>query len=128
MDTMEEHLSVLEQHQDLEPAVIKETKVNKLLKVILKIPSIPRDEEFKFKDRCQKLLDAWTAVLNGSEQAAQNSTNGATKDKAEETSEKQEVAVNGSAEAAEDTKEGKEDVESSEAAEASKTGEAVETS
>lgn len=77
---MNEHLTALETFQDLESPIIRETKVAKLLKVILKLESIPRDEEFKFKERCTKLLAAWTAILSSDDVKRDDSnTNGETK-------------------------------------------------
>jgi hypothetical protein len=79
MEAMAEHLSVLEQHQDLEPHIIRETKAHKLLKVILKLKEIPRDAEFKFKERCSKLLAVWSKTLAAAEDqpnAAETATNG----------------------------------------------------
>jgi hypothetical protein len=64
MDLMADHLTNLEKHADLEPEIIKETKANKLLKVILKLPTVPRDEEFRFKERCRALLEKWTKTVN----------------------------------------------------------------
>jgi hypothetical protein len=64
MDNMAEHLGTLEQYADLEAEIIKDTKANKLLKVILKLPTIPRDEEFRFKERCRSLLDTWNKTVN----------------------------------------------------------------
>jgi hypothetical protein len=130
MEAMDEHLSVLEQHQDLEPAIIKETKVNKLLKVILKLHTIPRDDEFKFKERCQKLLTAWTHILSGDGEKPKEATpNGVSNGKAENPIVEKpkeasvEPAVNGKVES---TEEKKTEPEASAAAEASKAEEPVE--
>lgn len=61
MEAMSEHLSVLETHQDLESNIIRDTKVDKLLRLILKLKEVPRDAESKFKERCNKLLAVWLA-------------------------------------------------------------------
>jgi len=92
MDTMAEHLESLEQYQDLEPDIIRESKVNKLLKVILKLTSIPRDEEFKFKERCTKLLAGWTQILNEDEQKNAPPANGLTNGKPAEPAVEEKVA------------------------------------
>jgi hypothetical protein len=108
MDTMADHLSVLESHQDLEANIIRDTKAHKLLKVILKLKEIPRDAEFKFKDRCNKLLAVWTKTLAaaGDEPAAaETATNGVGhgKDeaKAKPTEAKPEAETNGTSAEAE---------------------------
>jgi len=80
------HLTTLEGYTDLEPEIIRETKANKLLKVILKLSTIPRDEEFQFKQRCKALLDTWTKVLQSGEEKGVkvnggSATNGVDKDK-----------------------------------------------
>src|SRR6201995_4295525 len=77
MGTMAEHLTALENHQDLEADIIQRTKVNKLLKVILKLTTIPRDEEFNFKERCEKLLKAWNVTLQKAEEAVANALSSA---------------------------------------------------
>jgi len=84
MPSMNEHLIALENFADLEAQIIQKTKVAKLLKVILKLTSLPRDEEFKFKERCGKLLAGWNAILaadeNGKEiESAPNGMNEDTK-------------------------------------------------
>jgi hypothetical protein len=67
MPTMDEHLTALENFRDLELQIIRDTKVAKLLKLILKLTELPRDDEFKFKERCSKLLAGWTAIINADE-------------------------------------------------------------
>lgn len=70
MNNMAEHFSVLEQHTNLEADIIRSTKINKVLKVILKLNSIPREEDFQFKRRAQELLDVWTQTLAASDNKA----------------------------------------------------------
>jgi len=63
MQAMSEYLSQLEQHSNLSAAVIKGTKINKVLKGMLKLESIPKDDQYKFKERSTSLLSAWTKSL-----------------------------------------------------------------
>ncbi|OAA63682.1 pre-mRNA splicing factor [Niveomyces insectorum RCEF 264] len=63
MKPVSEYLTKLEGFADLEASIIRETKINKVLKTILKIADIPREEEFKFKPRSQALLDKWNVLL-----------------------------------------------------------------
>jgi len=49
MATMATYFDKLEKHADLEVAIIRSTKINKVLKMIVKLNSIPRDEEFNFR-------------------------------------------------------------------------------
>jgi hypothetical protein len=63
MKQMSEFVSKLEGYTDLEVAIIRATKINKVLKAILKLPTIPKEEEFQFKPRSQSLLDKWNKLL-----------------------------------------------------------------
>lgn len=67
MKSMSEFLGKLETFPDLEAEIIKSTKINKVLKAILKLDPIPKEEEFKFKTRSQTLLDTWTKTLNAAD-------------------------------------------------------------
>ena len=60
---MSEFLGELEGYPDLDGSIIRATKIHKVLKAMLKLPSIPLDEEFQFKDRSQTLLGKWNAIL-----------------------------------------------------------------
>ncbi|KAI4173081.1 MAG: hypothetical protein LQ343_003191 [Gyalolechia ehrenbergii] len=63
MKSMSEFLGELETYPDLEGSIIRTTKINKVLKGMLKITSIPQDEVYHFKDRSLKLLTAWNETL-----------------------------------------------------------------
>jgi hypothetical protein len=56
MAAMSGYLKDLEAHDDLEAEVIKKTKVHKVLKAIIKLNSIPKEEEYGFKQRSSELL------------------------------------------------------------------------
>lgn len=84
-------LKDLEGYPDLEGSVIRTTKIHKVLKAMIKLPSIPLDEEFNFKDRSHALLQKWNEILasdpnaTGAEKEAETSakaamTNGESKD------------------------------------------------
>lgn len=60
---MSEFVSKLEGYAELEVSIIRATKINKVLKAILKLPSIPKEEDFRFKPRSQSLLDKWNKLL-----------------------------------------------------------------
>lgn len=64
MPAMAEHLTQLEGHPDLEPSIIRATKINKVLKGIMRLASIPREEQFSFKSRSEGLLAHWNKLLN----------------------------------------------------------------
>jgi len=63
MANMSDYLKQLEAHEDLEAEVIKKTKVHKVLKAIIKLNSIPKEEEHNFKQRSNDLLTKWGGAL-----------------------------------------------------------------
>lgn len=63
MSLMSDFVTKLESFADLEVSIIRLTKINKVLKGILKLDSIPREDEFNFKARSQVLLDKWNKIL-----------------------------------------------------------------
>lgn len=54
----------LERHRTLEVSIIRSTKINKVLKMIVKLDFIPRDEEFHFRERAMNILSSWKSVLD----------------------------------------------------------------
>jgi hypothetical protein len=60
---MNQHMKQLEQYTDLDAGIIKSTKVNKVLKEILKLDAIPLEETYNFKDRSSHMLTAWAPAL-----------------------------------------------------------------
>lgn len=78
MKQMSEFVTKLEGYADLEVSIIRGTKINKVLKAILKLPTIPKEDEFQFKSRSTALLEKWNKLL-ASEQGtpvATTATNG----------------------------------------------------
>lgn len=65
MQSMSDFITLLEKFGNLEVSIIRETKINKVLKAILKLDAVPREEEFQFKKRSQSLLDKWNKLLAG---------------------------------------------------------------
>ena len=85
MKPMSEFITKLEGYADLEVSIIRATKINKVLKAILKLKDIPKEEEFKFKVRSQTLLDTWNKLLESETPvAATAATNGDSKPEADE--------------------------------------------
>ncbi|KAK7419010.1 hypothetical protein QQZ08_011029 [Neonectria magnoliae] len=76
MKQMSEYITMLENFIDLEVSIIRVTKINKVLKAILKLESIPREDEFHFKDRSQSLLDKWNKLMAGDAGSTPVPTNG----------------------------------------------------
>ena len=61
---MSDFLSELEVFPDLEGSIIRATKIHKVLKAMIKLPSIPLDEDYKFKTRSIDLLAKWNDILS----------------------------------------------------------------
>ncbi|RMD39380.1 hypothetical protein DV735_g5752, partial [Chaetothyriales sp. CBS 134920] len=59
MPQMSAFIKKLEHYEDLEAPIIRATKINKVLKALLKLNTIPRDEEFDFRKRSVELLGKW---------------------------------------------------------------------
>ncbi|KAF3762398.1 hypothetical protein M406DRAFT_264694 [Cryphonectria parasitica EP155] len=99
MKMMSDYLTKLESFPDLETEIIRVTKINKVLKAMLKLDNIPKESDFEFKPRSQVLLDKWNKLLateDGSAPAASEEANGVNGHKTEKPSGKEtKSAVNG---------------------------------
>lgn len=91
MATMSTYFDKLEKHVDLEVSIIRSTKINKVLKMIVRLNSIPCDEQFNFRKRSINILSNWKHVLDTDAPGASTdkedkpSSNGAQKDESGET-------------------------------------------
>lgn len=56
---MSDFITKLETYNDLDANIVRETKMNKVLKGIIKLASIPKEEEYKFRQRSHDLLHKW---------------------------------------------------------------------
>lgn len=63
MPLMATYIKKLEGYADLEVSIIRNTKINKVLKALIKLNTIPRDEEFQFRKRSLELLSQWNKIL-----------------------------------------------------------------
>jgi hypothetical protein len=68
MEQVSELISKLERYPDLECSIIRATKINKVLKYILKLSEIPKDSEFQIRNRSKALLETYKRILEGVEQ------------------------------------------------------------
>ena len=111
---MSDYMTKLEGFPDLEVSIIRATKINKVLKAILKLEKIPKEDEFNFKPRSTVLLEKWNKLLavegpsapEGS--ATVNGTSSKSATKAVPVREKEEGAeAKGTEEAKEESKEEK---------------------
>lgn len=72
MATMANFITKLEDYGDLEVSIIRSTKINKVLKALIKLNTIPKDEEFNFKSRSVDLLGRWNKALGADSTADDN--------------------------------------------------------
>lgn len=125
MTTMSGYFTKLEHYADLEVSIIRLTKINKVLKMIVKLNSIPRDEEFNFRRRAVDILSKWKNVLDPADEKddAKPKANGVHKEDsvdtpvkadAEEEKEKESETKQTKAESAEPQDEPMPDAEASE--------------
>lgn len=70
MSAMAEFFGQLEKYDNLEPSIIRTTKIHKVLKAIVKLASIPKDEELGFKTRSAELLEIWNKRMESEGEAA----------------------------------------------------------
>lgn len=70
MAAMADFFSQLENYENLEPAIIRVTKIHKVLKAIIKLSSIPKDEEYNFKKRSAAMLEMWNKGMEADGDAA----------------------------------------------------------
>lgn len=90
MEQMTKYLSELEAFGEIEVSIIRETKINKVLRAIIKLPSIPKEEQYKFRKRSVDILQAWKTLLDSdiptpagpADKDAKPETNGVTEEAA----------------------------------------------
>ena len=96
MIAMSGFIKKLEEYGDLEAGIIRTTKINKVLKALIKLNTIPKDEVHNFRGRSVELLGKWNKIL-GTESKDDGDTNGAGPSSAVEKKEdeKSEPTTNG---------------------------------
>ena len=62
MTSMANCLSKLENYDEIEISIIRQTKINKVLKMIVKLNFVPRDEELQFRQRAMNILSKWKSL------------------------------------------------------------------
>ena len=63
MPQMSTYIKKLEGYADLEVAIIRTTKINTVLKALIKLNTIPQDEKYQFRKRSLDLLSQWNKIL-----------------------------------------------------------------
>ena len=67
---MADFFTQLEGYESLEPAIIRNTKVHKVLKAIVKLAAIPKEEQYNFKKRSAALLETWNKRMETEPESA----------------------------------------------------------
>lgn len=109
MAAMADFFSQLEKYENLEPAIIRTTKIHKVLKAIVKLAAIPKDDEFGFKKRSIQMLEIWNKRMEADGETAPKAA--AVEEKAPETNGDAVAPASETPAAAEETKEGAEQAE-----------------
>lgn len=63
MPAMAEFFTRLENFTEMDASILRATRIHKLPKAIMRLETIPREEEFDFKTRSAGLLDKWNKIL-----------------------------------------------------------------
>ncbi|CRG92147.1 hypothetical protein PISL3812_09203 [Talaromyces islandicus] len=96
MEAMAGFFTRLESHGEIEVSIIRETKIQKVLRAILKLSSIPKDEQYSFKKRAVDILSSWKNLLDSDVSSAKQGeakTNGVNKEKDDSANPEAEVAA-----------------------------------
>ena len=89
MSAMADFFTQLENYENLEPSIIRVTKIHKVLKAIVKLVTIPKDEEYNFKKRSAAMLEIWNKRMESDGDAAPAS---AVEPKSATTAEEKEIS------------------------------------
>jgi hypothetical protein len=73
----------MEDNPNLEASTIRNTKIHKVLRGILKLNYVPKDDEFNFRSRAHNLLQKWKKILSEDTDDVPE-TNGTAKDRSAE--------------------------------------------
>ncbi|KAK5197349.1 hypothetical protein LTR92_003288 [Exophiala xenobiotica] len=125
MPQMSSFIKKLEAYADLEVSIIRQTKINKVLKALIKLNTIPRDEEFQFRKRSLELLTQWNKILGAEPPEAEAGTDKEAKASPATNGIHDEKTDEGSAEKTEEQAEEKTEESTAKPAEVAETTEAT---
>nr|POF19923.1 pwwp domain-containing protein 3 [Quercus suber] len=72
MSAMADFFNQLENYENLEASILKKTKLHKVLKGIVKLSSIPKDDVYNFKKRSAAMLEIWNMRMDAAEMEVSN--------------------------------------------------------
>ena len=67
MPSADATFKVVEEYDGMTAEHLRTTKIGKVMKRVMQLSEIPRDDEFHFKDRAEKLCAKWGAIMAGGE-------------------------------------------------------------
>lgn len=67
MDTANDAFTAIEQYEGMTLEQLRTTKIGKVFKRVMQLTDVPKDDEFHFKDRAEKLCARWGAIMSGTE-------------------------------------------------------------
>lgn len=76
MPSADATFKVVEEYDGMTAEHLRTTKIGKVMKRVMQLADIPRDDEFHFKDRAEKLCAKWGAIMAGSEAPKEAATEG----------------------------------------------------
>ncbi|SNX84721.1 uncharacterized protein MEPE_03430 [Melanopsichium pennsylvanicum] len=66
---------MVEEYDGMTAEHLRTTKIGKVMKRVMQLGEIPRDDEFHFKDRAEKLCATWGAIMAGGETLSKSEAN-----------------------------------------------------
>lgn len=76
MDAQDEIFKAIEAYEDMTIDALQYSKIGKVMKKIVTLEGIPRNDELKITDRAKKLMDGWTDFIESAQNGANGHANG----------------------------------------------------
>lgn len=63
IDALDSYYSKLEQIKEIDISLLRATKIGKVMKRVIQLSAIPKDDEFHFRERSRKLIESWQEIM-----------------------------------------------------------------
>ncbi|SPO26252.1 uncharacterized protein UTRI_02528 [Ustilago trichophora] len=73
MPAADSTFKTVEEYDGMTAEHLRTTKIGKVMKRVMQLTEIPRDDEFRFRDRAERLCAKWGAIMAGGESAKEPS-------------------------------------------------------
>lgn len=80
MPSADATFKTVEEYDGMTAEHLRTTKIGKVMKRVMQLSEIPRDDEFHFKDRAEKLCAKWGAIMAGGDSTHAKEENESTKE------------------------------------------------